>query len=160
MVLATFLTEFHGATLWHGDAPDLILMAPSPPSSEILDRAQAYYGLPRLHGDFAQLGMEEAAGLFGFYLLDDAGLRAFSSRAQINSDDRTLLEYHAPRSLLIHGLEDKNRDAILQDQKDPLPGDLPPEARNRVLTASAVTSVNQNDSDGADRFLLALDNLP
>ena len=160
MLFATFLAEFHGATLWHGDAPDLILMAPSPPSSEILGRAQAYFGLPRLHDDFAQLGMEDAAGLFGFYVLDDAGLRAFSSGAQINTDDRTLLEYHAPRSLLIHGLEDKNRDAILRDQLNPLPGDFPPEARDRVLTASAVTSVNQNDSDGADRFLLALDNHP
>ena len=114
MLFATFLSEFHGATLWHGDAPDLILMAPSPPSGEILQRAQALFGSPRLHDDFAQLGMEEPAGLFGFYLLDDAGLRKFSSGAQINTDDRTLLEYHAPRSLLVHGLEDKNRDAILR----------------------------------------------
>src|ERR1019366_10554719 len=74
MLLATFLSEFHGATLWHGDAPDLILMAPSPPANVLLRRAQASFESPRLHGDFAQLGMEEAAGLFGFYLLDDAGL--------------------------------------------------------------------------------------
>ncbi len=160
MLLATFLSEFHGATLWHGDAPDLILMAPSPPSSEILQRAQALYGLPRLHQDFLQLGMEEPAGLFGFYLLDDAGLRKFSSGAQLNTDDRTLLEYHAPRSLLVRGLEDKNRDAILVEQKDQLPEDFPPDARDQALAASAATSVNQEDSAGAERFLRALDNRP
>jgi spermidine synthase len=160
MLFATFLSEFHGATLWHGDAPDLILMAPSPPSGEILERALTHYGSPRLRDDYAQLGMEDAAGLFGFYLLDDAGLRTFSSGAQINTDDRTLLEYHAPRSLLVHGLEDKNRDEILQEQKNPLPEDFPPDSRDRALTASAVTSVNQEDADGADRFLLALDNRP
>src|SRR6202040_1319719 len=105
MLFATFLSEFHGATLWHGDAPDLILMAPSPPPREILRRAETLYRAPQLHEDFVQLGMEEAAGLFGFYLLDDAGLRNFSSGAEMNTDDRTLLEYHAPRSLLAKGLE-------------------------------------------------------
>ncbi len=160
MLVATFLGEFHGATLWHGDAPDLILMAPSPPSSEILLRARNLYDRPRLHEDFQQLGMEEAAGLFGFYLLDDAGLRKFASGARINSDDLTLLEYHAPRSLLAHGLEDKNRDAIIHDQKAPLPQDLPAENRDMVLAASAITSTNLQDSDGAGRFLRALDSRP
>jgi tetratricopeptide (TPR) repeat protein len=159
MLFATFLTEFHGATLWHGDAPDMILMAPSPPSAEILQHAQLHYGLPRLHDDYAQLGME-AEGIFGFYLLDDAGLREFSSGARINTDDQTLLEYHAPQSLLIHGLEDQNRDAILHEQRNPLPGDFPPDLRDRVLIASAITSVNQEDADGADRFLLTLDTRP
>jgi len=160
MLFATFLSEFHGATLWHGDAPDLILMAPSPPSGEILQRAQSLSGLPRLHEDFAQLGMEEAAGLFGFYLLDDDGLRRFSSGAQINTDDRTLLEYHAPRTLLIRGLEDKNRDAILLEQKNVLPEDFPADARDAALAASAATSVNQEDAEAAERFLRALDNRP
>src|SRR5579863_836439 len=160
MLLATFLSQFHGATLWHGDAPDLILMAPSPPSAEILQRAQNLFGQPRLHDDFAQLGMEEAAGLFGFYLLDDADLRKFSSGAPFNTDDQTLLEYHAPRSLLVHGLEDKNREAILVEQKNALPEDFPSDARDATLAAAAMTSVNHEDADGAERFLRALDNRP
>ncbi|HEX4643164.1 MAG TPA: fused MFS/spermidine synthase, partial [Candidatus Acidoferrales bacterium] len=88
MLFATFLSQFQGATLWHGDAPDLMLLAPSPPSAEILQRAQSLYFAPRLHDDFIQLGMEEAPGLFGFYLLDDAALRNFSAGAPINTDDR------------------------------------------------------------------------
>jgi spermidine synthase len=160
MLFATFLAEFHGATLWHGDAPDMILMAPSPPPAEILQRARAMYGVPRLHGDFVQLGMEEAEGLFGFYMLDDEALRKFAAGAQINTDDRTLLEYHAPRSLLVQGLEDRNREAILLEQDHPLPIDFPPEARDATLAAAAATSVNQEDPGGADRFLLAVDNRP
>jgi tetratricopeptide (TPR) repeat protein len=104
--------------------------------------------------------MEEAPGLFGFYLLDDAGLRKFSAGAQINTDDRTLLEYHAPRSLLVHGLEDQNREAILREQRTPLPEDLPPDLLDRTLTDAAATSINQDDAGGADRFLLALDHRP
>ena len=164
MLLATFLSEFRGATLWHGDAPDLILMAPSPPSDEILGRERTLHRLPLLRDDFARLGMEEPAGLFGFYLLDDAGLRRFSSGAAINTDDHTLLEYHAPRALLVRGLEDRNRDAILLEQKigrkNPLPEDFPPNERDAALAASAATSVNQEDSGAADRFLRALDQRP
>jgi tetratricopeptide (TPR) repeat protein len=160
MLFATFLAEFHGATLWHGDAPDMILMAPSPPSGEIFRRAQQTFGNARLHQDFLQLGMEDPAGLFGFYLLDDAGLRKFSSGAQMNTDDQTLLEYHAPRSLLVHGLEDRNREAIVLLQKNPLPEDFPPDERDAALAASAATSVNQEDGDGAERFLRALDTRP
>jgi tetratricopeptide (TPR) repeat protein len=78
----------------------------------------------------------------------------------MNTDDRTLLEYHAPRSLLAKGLEDQNRDAIRLEQKNSLPEDFPADARDRALAASAATSVNQEDADGAERFLRALDNRP
>jgi spermidine synthase len=160
MLLATFLSEFHGATLWHGDSPDLILMAPSPPSGEILSRVQALDANPRLHEDFKELGMNDPAGLFGFYMLDDAGLRTFASGARINTDDLTLLEYHAPRSLLVHGLEDKNRSQLLEVQRDVLPEDLPTDQRDAALAAAVETSLNLDDSDSADRFLHALDNRP
>jgi spermidine synthase len=160
MVLATFLSEFHGATLWHGDGPDLILMAPSAPSVETLNRAQILYPSAALHDDFKQLGMDEPAGLFGFYMLNDTGLRNFSSGAQINTDDLTLLEYHAPRSLLVRGLEDKNRAAILLAQKDTLPEDFPRDQRDAALAAAATTSLNLEDTDGADHFLRALENRP
>jgi spermidine synthase len=162
MLFATFLSEFHGATLWHGDAPDMIVMAPSPPSAEILRRAEWLYSQPRLHDDFTQLGMEEPSGLFGFYLLDDAGLRRFSAGAPINTDDRTLLEYHAPRALLARGLEDQNHDAIVAQQRDPLPADFAPDpdARDAALAAAATTSANQDDAAGADRFLRPLDHRP
>jgi tetratricopeptide (TPR) repeat protein len=160
MVLATFLSEFHGATLWHGDAPDLLLMAPTAPATEMLNRAKSLYSNISLHDDFKQLGMDEPAGVLGFYMLDDAGLRNFSSGAQINTDDLTLLEYHAPRSLLVHGLEDKNRAAILLAQKDALPDDFPPDLRDAALAAAAITSLNLEDTDGADHFLQALENRP
>jgi spermidine synthase len=160
MLLATFLSEFNGATLWHGDSPDLILMAPSPPASEILSRSRALDANPRLHADFKELGMNDPAGLFGFYMLDDAGLRTFASGARINTDDLTLLEYHAPRSLLVHGLEDKNRAALLDVQSDVLPGDLPPDQRDSAVVAAVDTSLNLDDTESADHFLQALDNRP
>jgi spermidine synthase len=160
MLFATFLAEFHGATLWHGDSPDLILMAPTPPADGILLRTMNQYVRRAQRDDFRRLGMEGYAGILGFYLLDDAGLRKFSSGAQINTDDRTLLEYHAPRALLVRGLEDKNRDAIVKQQTDLLPRDAPEAMRDTLLARAAATSLNQDDVAGAERFLRALDDRP
>jgi spermidine synthase len=160
MVLATFLSEFQRATLWHGNATDLILVAPSAPASEILNRTRALFMNPGLHEDFEQLGMEDPAGLFAFYMLDDAGLRKFSSGARLNTDDLTLLEYHAPRSLLIQGLEETNRRDIFLSQQDALPEDFPANLRDATLTAAAATCLNLQDAGGADHFVRSLGNSP
>ena len=72
----------------------------------------------------------------------------------------TLLEYRAPRALLVGQLEVENRREILQAQKEILPQDFTGDARDEALAAAATTSVNQQDKDGASRFLRALDGRP
>jgi tetratricopeptide (TPR) repeat protein len=104
--------------------------------------------------------MEEPAGLYGFYMLDDAGLRKFSAGARLNTDDLTLLEYNAPRSLLVQGLEENNRRDLFLAQKDVLPADYPADLRDRALAAAASTSLNIHDITGADHFVSALENRP
>jgi tetratricopeptide (TPR) repeat protein len=160
MVLATFLSEFQGGTLWHGNAADLILMAPSTSSSEILSRTRTLYPNPLLHDDFKQLGMDEPAGLFAFYMLGDAALRKFSSEAPLNTDDLTLLEYHAPRSLLTQGLEAENRRDLYLFQDNALPEDFPPSMRDDALAAAAATCLNLRNTDDADHFVRLLEGRP
>jgi spermidine synthase len=160
MVLATFLSEFQGGTLWHGNAADLILMAPTAPTTEIENRSRTLYPNPNLHDDFKQLGMDDPAGLFAFYMLDDAALRKFSAGAPLNTDDLTLLEYHAPRALLTQGLEAENRREIYLYQDNALPGDFPPTARDDALAAAAAACLNILDADDADHFIRALEGRP
>jgi spermidine synthase len=160
MVLATFQTEFRGATVWHGDPPDFLLMAPSPPATEMLQRIRTLWSNPALHEDFTRLGMEDPEGLFGFYMLGESGLRAFTAGARINTDDLTLLEYDAPRALLVPSLEDRNRREVLQAEKSVLPPGFPGDSRDATLAAAAVTSVNLEDTEGADHFIRALENRP
>jgi spermidine synthase len=155
-ILATFLSEFQGATLWHGEVSDFLLMAPSPPVKQIVDRVGSLWSNSSLNEDFSQLGMEEPGGLFGLYLLGDRELRAFAAGAPINTDDLTLLEYHAPRSLLAQNLGESNRSEILRAQNEILPGDLPPDLRDATLSAAATGSLNLSDLDGADRFASAV----
>jgi tetratricopeptide (TPR) repeat protein len=71
-----------------------------------------------------------------------------------------LLEYHAPRSLLIQGLEENNRRDIFLSQDNALPGDFPANLRDATLAAAAATCLNLQDTDGADHFVRSLGNSP
>jgi tetratricopeptide (TPR) repeat protein len=135
-------------------------MAPSAPTPKILSRTQALYSNPNLRDDFKQLGIDDPAGLFAFFMFDDRALRKFSSRAPLNTDDLTLLEYYAPRSLLMRGLDEKNRRDIYLSQEDALPMDFPPSMRDDALAAATATSLNLKDTEGADHFVRLLENRP
>jgi spermidine synthase len=156
MIAATFLSEFPRTTLWHGEVNDFLLMATSPPTGQMLDRIQSLWNQPLLRDDFDQLGWKDPEGLLAYYYLSDAELRDFARGAPLNTDDRTLLEYHAPPALLVRGLEDQNHAEILRAQKTLLPPDLPAGLTESALTAAAATSMTLSDGDGAARFANAL----
>ena len=156
MIAATFLSQFPRASLWHGEVNDFLLMAPAPPAGQMLDRVRALWNQAPLRDDFDQLGWRDPTGLFAFYLLGDAELREFSRGAPLNTDDRTLLEYHAPPALLVSDLQDKNRAEILRAQKNILPADLSADLTESTLTSAATTSMTLGDGDGAGRFAAAL----
>ncbi len=160
MIAATFQSEFPRASLWHGEVNDFLLMGPAPPIGQMIDRVQSLGNQPLLHDDFEQLGLKEPAGLLAYYLMNDAELRDFAHGARFNTDDLTLLEYHAPPALLRHDLQDLNHAAVLAAQKDILPVDRPADRRSSDLAAAATTSMTIEDVDGAGRFAKALESLP
>jgi tetratricopeptide (TPR) repeat protein len=126
----------------------------------MVDRVQSLWNQPLLHDDFEQLGLKEPAGLLAYYLLNDAELRDFAHGARLNTDDLTLLEYHAPPALLRHDLQDLNHAAVLEAQKDVLPVDRPADQRDNDLAAAATTSMMLEDVEGAGRFAKALESRP
>jgi len=163
MVLATFVPQFPYVTLWHGDSPDLLLLARAQPLSEEaarvawrLDRFRALWSDPGLREDYESLGMRSPEGLYAFYLLDDPELRRLAVGGRLNTDDRTLLEYRAPRALLVRGLENKNREVILQFQQAALPLALPDDLRVPALEASAETMLNLDERESAEHYLSQL----
>jgi spermidine synthase len=156
MICATFLSQFQSATLWHGVKSDLILVAPTPPLPEMLRRMQVLWPNAALRDDFQWMGIERPEGLFGFYLLNDSSLRSFAGGARINTDDRTPLEYSAPRSLLVRGLDEENLRELYETQPNVDLTGIAGDQRNSVLAASAETALNGGDIEDADRFLSAL----
>lgn len=77
-----------------------------------------------------------------------------------NTDDRTLLEYRAPRALLAKNLEDKNSEMILQYRQDLLPPEVSVAERSAALQAAAETMLNLDEKGEAERFLAPPDDHP
>jgi len=140
MVLATFVPQFPQVTLWHGDDPDLLLLAFADPTPLHFERFRALWSNAALRADYQSLGFRRPAGLAAYYLLDDAGLRRLAAGSLRNIGNHTRLEYRAPRALLAKRLDEKNRLMILNHQnhqEDELPPGWPADQRPAALAAAA-----------------------
>ena len=160
MVLATFVPQFPQVTLWHGDDPDLLLLARSEPAPLRFDRFRALWSNPGLRADYQSIGLRQPEGLIAYYLLNDAELRRLAAGTLRNTDDHTRLEYRASRALLTKGLDEKNREMILGYQKEQFPPGWPSEQRTTALRAAAEAMLNLDEKEEADRFLALLDDEP
>jgi tetratricopeptide (TPR) repeat protein len=92
--------------------------------------------------------------------LDDIAVRKLSEGSVLNTDDRTLLEYHAPQTLLTRGLAEANLEVITQLRTGPLPTNLDKSELARSLEAGVETALDLNDAQNAQRFLSALKTQP
>ncbi|HEV8384541.1 MAG TPA: fused MFS/spermidine synthase [Candidatus Acidoferrales bacterium] len=152
MILATFVPHFPQVTLWRGESPDYVLLGQRDAAPLTLDRVREEWTNPALRADFEMLGMRRPEGLLGFHRLDDADLRKLAGNGARNTDDRNLLEYRAPRGLLVKGLEDRNRETVWKQRSAPLPAAVRVDDSIAALTAAAETLLNLDDPD-ADFFV-------
>jgi spermidine synthase len=160
MVLGTFVPHFPQVTMWRGEPPDYLLLAQAAPAPLTLERLRGQWENPALRGDFDELQIKRPEALLAYHRLDDGALRLLASGAKHrNTDDRTLLEYRAPRALLANGLEDQNRRVIWDHRVQPGSQNLQVGDLNAALTAAAETMVNLNDDDAA-HFIRMLEGAP
>ncbi len=160
MVLGTFVPHFSKVTLWHGNYPDLVLMARTESAPVELERLRRLWSNPELHVDYRELGLRQPEGLLGYFLLDDADLRRAAAGAARNTDDRTSLEYRAPRALLAKRLEDENRQMLMRYRSALLPQDVRVEDPSLALWAMADTLMSIEEEAEAGRVVAALAKVP
>ncbi|MGA8232488.1 MAG: fused MFS/spermidine synthase [Candidatus Acidiferrales bacterium] len=160
MVIGTLAAHFAEVTLWHGEGSDLLLLGRVDPVPFRFDRLRALWANPAIHKDFQALDVHQPEGLSGYYLLSDAELRQLAAASTLNTDDRTILEYDAPRTLLAHGLSEANQVLIGRFRGGPLPPNLDPGETAAALKAGVGVDLDLNDSLGTQRFLAALDSQP
>jgi tetratricopeptide (TPR) repeat protein len=113
-----------------------------------------------LREDFAPLELRHPEGILAYYSLDDEAVRKLGTGSVLNTDDRTLLEYHAPRSLLDASLSDKNIKMLQQQRARLLPANLDPSEGRRVLLGMAETHFALGDNLIMPSLLTALQNEP
>ena len=160
MVVATLLPHFADVTLWRAAGPDLLLLARSDNTQFKFGRLRSLWQNEPLRDDFESIDVREPEALTAYFLLDDAALRKMSEGAEVNTDDRTLLEYHAPRTVLTSNLYETNKELIDSFRGGPLPVKLDSSDASRSLLAGARTAIDLSDPVTIDKFLGAVESQP
>ena len=160
MVIGTLSPHFPDVTLWRGEGPDLLLLGRTNNGKIQFGRLRLLWKEIDIRDDFEALGVHAPEGLVAYYLLDDAAVRRLAAGSTLNTDDRTLLEYHAPQTLLASGLSEANQTLIAQFRIGPLPPDLEPSETQSALEAGSVTALDLNDNATAGLFVKALETVP
>ena len=160
MVVATLVPHFADVTLWRAAGPDLLLLARNDPTPFDFDRLRSLWANRPIRDDFESIDVQAPEGLVAYYLLDDAALRKMADRADLNTDDRTLLEYRAPRTMLTPRLFETNMDLINEFRNGPLPVTLRASEAESALLAGSATAIYLGDPDTARKFFKALESQP
>jgi spermidine synthase len=160
MVVATLGPHFSDVTLWRAAGPDLLLLARSDNTPFKFGRLRSLWQNKPLRDDFESMDVREPEALTAYFLLDDAALRKMSEGAAVNTDDRTLLEYHAPRTVLASTLYETNQKLIDEFRAGPLPVNLDSSDVPRALLAGSVTAIDLGDPVTIDKFFAALESQP
>jgi predicted membrane-bound spermidine synthase/tetratricopeptide (TPR) repeat protein len=160
MIMASFAPHFADLTLWRGEVSDLLLMGRADASALQFDRLRSLWRNQQVKDDFESVDIHQPEGLAAYFLLDDFAVRQLTRGSPLNTDDRTLLEYHAPQSLLTHGLTDANEALINSMRAAPLPANLKSSDVSPTLTTGIATALDVGDTANAQRFLHSLESQP
>jgi spermidine synthase len=150
MVLATIAPHFSDVTLWQNAGADFLILARTQSGPLDFSRARTLWSLPLLQADFATLRLARPESWPVYFRLDDSQVRDLAAGGERNTDDRTLLEYRAPRAMV-----GENRRATLaalveRYRKDLLPVKLLPNEVPSALEASAESSLDLNLARSTD----------
>ena len=158
MILATLSRHFAETTLWQVPGGDFIALNRTEASPLRFDRLRALWQVPGLREDYETLELRHPEGLVAYYALNDSAVRRMAAGSVLNTDDRTLLEYHAPRALLNGSLLETNAKLITENREGLLPSNLDGSEIRRALEASAETSLRLRNYEMAVACLKALEN--
>lgn len=99
VILRTFATAFENVTVWYGDVnsqqPTLLLMGSSQPFSLRPDKLAAALEIPSVKKDMIEVN--DPLSFLSFYVTDRAGVMDFTQGAELNTDNRPVIEFTAPR---------------------------------------------------------------
>jgi len=100
MILSEVQRRFPQVSVWVTDS-DLIMIATRQPQKLDMGRvARIVRSDANIMRDFREfLHTDRPEGLLAYYVMSTVAVRKFASTARRNTDDRPLLEFHAPRQL-------------------------------------------------------------
>jgi len=156
MILATIAPHFSDITLWHNAGADFLILARTESVPLDFSRTRTLWSNPQLQEDFSTLRLTRPESWPVYFILSDAELRALAAGGNRNTDDRTLLEYRAPRAMIGETRTGELEAMVKRFQKGLLPVELLPSEARAALEATAESSLDLSLDRSAD-YVHALD---
>jgi len=142
MILATITPHFANVTFWHSAGPDFLILARTDSGPLDFSRARKLWSSSQVQDDFSALRLTRPESWSVYFSLSDSEVRALAEGGDRNTDDRTLLEYRAPRSMVGDSRRRPLEAIVKQYQKGLLPVELRPSEMRPALEAAAESSLD------------------
>ena len=150
MIVASAASHFADISLWRSGGRDYLLLARTEKTGFTFERARKLWGEPELYQDFQKLHLTAPESWPVYFRLNDTQLRAMAAGAQLNTDDRTRLEYNAPKRLLAESLTDELARYIASFRTGVTPNNLEPADLPSIRLAAAESALDQDDPRAAE----------
>lgn len=122
MVLHTFFDVFPNGTVWQSAPGDLLLIGSADPTPLDLERVRKIWaGSPEIQRQFYEIGLRRPEDLLGHYLLPREKILEAFGQAPFNTDDRPLLEFSAPLSVVRPNQVARNVQLLREIHKNSAP---------------------------------------
>lgn len=108
----TFRTVFPHVSVWAFTPEDIIILGSATPLRLDEDRLTTVFSNPEIRAELLRAGIKEPKEITSAYLMGDSELKKFCKGAGLNTDDRPVIEFEAPKALYRPTTE-KNISAIL-----------------------------------------------
>jgi spermidine synthase len=98
-IVATFVSVFPEGSAWLVAESDLLLVGATAPIAALEDGIAAAWSRPGVAADLDEAAVRDPFSVLSLYVADGSDLQHYASAALVQSDDRLLLEYSAPRAV-------------------------------------------------------------
>jgi spermidine synthase len=98
LVLRTFSQAFGHVALWQTEHSDVILVGSHAPLRLQGDAASARMAVPAVAEDLAAIQLNRLSTLLSLQMVTDEGVRRLAGPGPLNTEDRPILEYQAPKA--------------------------------------------------------------
>jgi spermidine synthase len=132
-IAATFASVFPEGTMWLIGEGDLLLIGSRSPILPRLEGLAAAFARPGVAADLAEVSVASPESLLTMFVAGPSELRAYAQGAVLQTDDRTALEFSAPRSIFGRTRQDNAATLRALARAEA----LPPVVRRALTTSSA-----------------------
>ena len=98
-IVATFLSVFPQGTMWLVGDADVLLIGSTGPLDDRIAAIAASWQRPGVADDLASVGIQSPFSVTSLFVAQGAALAAWAAGVELQTDDRSRLEFSGPRSI-------------------------------------------------------------